>query len=134
VKLVGYVTDAELDVLYRNATVVVSASLYEGFGLTVLEALARAKAVIATNIPAHAELVGDAARLVPPRDVEALVDALDELLEDDASRESLGRAAARRAGEFSLDAMVAGHLDVYETVARARDVLPRFAAHGRMPE
>ena len=68
----GHVSDAELDSLYRHAEVVISASVYEGFGLTVLEALTRGCPVVASQIPAHVELVGDAARLFPPGDVSAL--------------------------------------------------------------
>ena len=78
----GHVSDTELDSLYRHAEVVISASVYEGFGLTVLEALTRGCPVVASRIPAHVELVGDAARLFPPGDVSTLAAETERLLRD----------------------------------------------------
>jgi len=114
---VGRVSDAELDALYHHASVVVSASIYEGFGLPVLEAMARGRVVVASSIPPHVELAGDAARLFPPGDVEALATTLEELLTDATARDALRRAALERARQFTVAATVAGHLSAYEVAA-----------------
>jgi glycosyltransferase involved in cell wall biosynthesis len=114
----GHVSDAELDALYRHAEVVVNASVYEGFGLTVLEALTRGCAVVASRIPAHVELVGDGARLFPPGDVSALAAETDGLLRDPNARAELAQAALHRSSSFSISAMIAGHLATYAAVGR----------------
>jgi glycosyltransferase involved in cell wall biosynthesis len=117
VVVLGLVSDEELDLLYRGAEIVVSASIYEGFGLPVLEALVRGRPVIASAIPAHIELVDDAARLVPPRDVDALAAEITALLADPETRADLSRAARERAQHFDVASTIAGHLAVYEGAA-----------------
>ena len=110
----GLVSDSELDLLYRRAEIVLSASIYEGFGLPVLEALVRGRPVIASAIPAHVELVDDAARLFPPGDVDALTDAIEALLDDPDARSELRRTARDRAHHFDVASTIEGHLAVYE--------------------
>jgi glycosyltransferase involved in cell wall biosynthesis len=117
VVLLGSVSDAALDQLYREAEMVVNASIYEGFGLTVLEALARGRPVVASAIPAHIELVDGAARLFPPGDAGALADEIDDLLNDGRARDRLRHAALERAARFDLATTVNGHLDAYERAA-----------------
>jgi glycosyltransferase involved in cell wall biosynthesis len=117
VVVLGHVSDTDLDRLYRHAEIVVNASIYEGFGLTVLEALVRGCPVIATAIPAHTELADDAARLFPPGDVDALAAAIGDLLDDRVARDRLRRAAVARAGCFSMAATIEGHLAAYEHAA-----------------
>lgn len=119
VVVLGHVSDGELDRLYRSAEIVVNASIYEGFGLTVLEALARACPVVASAIPAHIELVGEAARLFPPRDVDALADVIDALLDDPAERDKLRCGAVVRARHFSMAATIEGHLTTYQHAAES---------------
>jgi glycosyltransferase involved in cell wall biosynthesis len=119
VQLVGRVHDTTLDALYRHAAVVASASVYEGFGLPVLEAIARGRPVVASDIPAHAEVLGDAGRLVTPGDVDAMAGAIAELLEDPVARDQLSSAALDRSEHFRQRATIDGHLAVYRSVARA---------------
>ncbi|HEV7524873.1 MAG TPA: glycosyltransferase family 1 protein [Acidimicrobiia bacterium] len=117
VVVLGHVSDAELDLLYRGAEVVVSASVYEGFGLPVLEGLARGRPVVATEIGPHVEVAGGAARLFAPGDVDALTNRIEEIVDDPAACSDLRRAALERAQHFSVSATVDGHLAVYERAA-----------------
>jgi glycosyltransferase involved in cell wall biosynthesis len=117
VVLLGRVSDAEIDMLYLHAEVVLSGSIYEGFGLAVREALARGCPVVATAIPAHVELVADAARLFAPGDVDALTGEIEELLRDPSARTDLRRAALGRANQFNVATTIDGHLAAYERAA-----------------
>lgn len=90
------VSDAELDVLYRDARGLLLPSLYEGFGFTALEAMSRGCPVLASDIPALREVCGDGAWLRSPTDEQAWATAIEQLVADDAGREELrarGRAA-----------------------------------------
>ena len=95
----GYVADAELSLLYNAATVFAYPSLYEGFGLPVLEAQACGTAVLTSNSSSLPESAGDAAMMVNPRSVEEMARALAVLLSDSSLRQDLrtrGLAHARR--------------------------------------
>ena len=113
----GHIPNSYLDVLYREAAIVVAPSIYEGFDLVVLEAMARGRPVIASRIPPHVELAGNAARFFPPRDVDSLAQHIDELLGDPDARDELGRAAALRSERFTVDITIAGHLAAYQRAA-----------------
>src|SRR5205823_10408779 len=80
VKLLGYVPDQELRELYSGALAYVQPSLYEGFGLTVLEALACGTPVVASNRSSLPEVVGDAGLLVDPLSPESIAAALSRLM------------------------------------------------------
>ncbi len=95
----GPVADAELPGLYRAAEAFVLPSLYEGFGLTVLEAMASGTPVVASARGALPEVVGDAARLVDPRDPEQIAATVLDALGDDRLR----AAGPRRAAAFTWD-------------------------------
>jgi alpha-1,3-rhamnosyl/mannosyltransferase len=112
VRLLGRVTDAERDTLLRAATALVYPSLFEGFGLPPLEAMASGTPVIASNTCALPEVLGDAAILVDPLGVDALSGALVRVATDAELRSTLRergltRAALftpRRAAEAAIDA------------------------------
>jgi glycosyltransferase involved in cell wall biosynthesis len=106
-RLVGHVPDALLPGLYAGAEAFALPSLYEGFGLPVLEAMAAGVPVVAANRAALPETCGGAARLVPP-DAEAFRDALAGLLGDAAERERLRAAGLERAARFSWKATARG--------------------------
>jgi glycosyltransferase involved in cell wall biosynthesis len=90
VRPLGHVDDALLPGLYAGAAAFVLPSLYEGFGLTALEALAAGVPVVATARGALPEVVGQAAQLVDPTDQEALADALERALDDPAPWRAAG--------------------------------------------
>jgi glycosyltransferase involved in cell wall biosynthesis len=113
----GYVPTAELPEWYRAAEIFIYPSLYEGFGLPPLEAMACGTPVITSNTSSLPEVVGDAALLVDPYDVDAIADALARLLEDAELRQRLREAGLARARLFSWERTAR------ETVAAYRLVL-----------
>jgi glycosyltransferase involved in cell wall biosynthesis len=116
VRFLGYVPTAELPLCYNAASVFVYPSLYEGFGLPPLEALACGTPVVASNASSLPEALGDAALLVDPRDVVALADALDAALGDAALRDRLRAAGPAQARRFSWRQMAEQTLAVYHRV------------------
>ncbi len=100
-------------VLMQAAGALVQPSLYEGFGLPVLEAMACGCPVVASEIPPFREVTNGSARLVPPNEPSALAAALREVTESASLRDSLGRAALARARDFSWDRCAGQTLEVY---------------------
>ncbi|MEP6909254.1 MAG: glycosyltransferase family 1 protein [Actinomycetota bacterium] len=119
VRLLGPVDDSTLAALYRAATVVCHTSRGEGFGMTCLEAMAFGAPVVATDLPPVRELFGGAVELVPVDDAAALAEAVGGLLEDDARRAALGKAARERAAEFSWERMAAEVVEAYRLALAA---------------
>lgn len=99
----GYVDDDDLPSLYSGAEVFVFPSLYEGFGLPVLEAMARGVPVATSARGSLAEVAGDAAYVFDPTDVGAIRSAIERLLSDPAEAERLRAAGRARAATFSWD-------------------------------
>lgn len=97
----GYVPDPDLVSLYAGAAVFVYPSLYEGFGLPILEAMACGAPVIASNTTSMPEVAGDAALLIDPTATEALARALDQVARDPGLAGTLRRKGAERARAFS---------------------------------
>jgi glycosyltransferase involved in cell wall biosynthesis len=116
VRFLGYVPDDQLAVLYRLAAVFAFPSLYEGFGLPPLEAMASGTPVVVSNVSSLPEVVGDAAVLVDPHDVSSIVDGLRLVLTDPARAEEMRRKGLERAREFSWERSVARTLEVYRRV------------------
>ncbi len=118
VRFLGFVPDATLAALYRLAAVFVFPSLYEGFGLPPLEAMAAGAPVITSNVSSLPEVVGDAALLVDPMDAGAIADALARVLRDPALRADLVRRGQERAKMFSWERSAARVHEVYRELAR----------------
>lgn len=116
VRFTGPVDDAVLRTLYAHAVGFVFPSLYEGFGLPPLEAMAFGAPVITTSAASLPEVVDDAALLVVPGDVEALQQAIERLLGDERLAEDLSRRGRARASEFSWDATAERTVRIYEEV------------------
>ena len=112
----GYVNEDDLRALYSSCRISVYPSLYEGFGLPPLEAMACGAPVITSNTGAIMETVGHAARLVAPTDTQALTSAIIELLEDEAERKRLSSTGLKRAAEFTWEKTALLTLDVYREV------------------
>jgi GT2 family glycosyltransferase/glycosyltransferase involved in cell wall biosynthesis len=102
-RALGYVPEPYLPGLYAGAAALAMPSLYEGFGLPVLEAMASGVPVIAANRAALPETCGDAALLVDPKDETELADALATAITDDELRRTLVDAGLRQAARFSWD-------------------------------
>jgi glycosyltransferase involved in cell wall biosynthesis len=116
VVLTGKTAPDDLDALYRGADLFVYPSLYEGFGLPVLEAMARGVPVLCSNASSLPEVAGDAAVKLDPRSVAGLTSALGLLLADEGERRRLSAAGLERAGRFSWEQTARGTLKVYESL------------------
>jgi glycosyltransferase involved in cell wall biosynthesis len=103
VLLPGHVPDANLAALYSGATALVFPSLYEGFGLPVLEAMQCGTPVITSNTSSLPEVAGDAALLVDPTDEDALSQAMLDVLRDERLRLRLRCAGLERAAQFTWE-------------------------------
>jgi glycosyltransferase involved in cell wall biosynthesis len=118
----GYVPPADLPALYAGAACFVFPSLYEGFGLPVLEAMAAGAPVVASRVGAIPEVAGDAALLVDPRRPAELAEAIQTVLGDATLRARLVDRGRGRARLFTWETVARETLDVYEAVgAAARD-------------
>ncbi len=101
IKFIGPIPDQELRVLYNQARAVVYPSLYEGFGLPPLEAMAAGAAVAVSNQSSLPEVAGDAALLFDPNDPLPISFALEELMQNDELVTALREAGQRQAGRYS---------------------------------
>jgi glycosyltransferase involved in cell wall biosynthesis len=117
VENLGAVPAEQLAALYRRAACLVFPSLYEGFGMPVLEAMACGCPVAASNAGALPEICGDAAVLFDPTDVEAMAAAV---LEVDSRRDELRERGLARAARYTWDETARRHEDVYREVASSR--------------
>jgi len=114
VHFTDYITDRQLAACYRSSTMLVLPSLYEGFGLPALEAMAHGIPVACSNAGALPELCGEAAVLFDPLSVDAIADAMEGILRDAAVRARLGEAGLARAKLFTWARTVELTSKVYE--------------------
>ena len=121
VRTLGFVTDDDLRCLYRQATVFLYPSLYEGFGLPVLEAMLAGVPVLTSDVSSLPEVGGDAVAYADPLDVDSIRAGLAALLHDPERRAELAARGRERANEFSWEA----------TAARTVAVLERISGSGR---
>ncbi len=129
VRFLGFIPIEVLRIFYDAAKVFVFPSLYEGFGLPPLEAMAHGTPVLASNTSSLPEVVGQAAVLVNPENVFEIMRALHRVLLDQGLREKLKRRSYEQAKKFSWDASAAQIHAVYEEVAARRTAhVPGHAA------
>ena len=118
VRLLGFVDDADLPALYRNAALFVLPSLYEGFGLPVLEAMACGTPVVCSDASSLPEVVGDAALMADPFDVDGLAAAMARVLQEPDLREGMGARGLEQAKRFTWERVARQLLDVLDALHR----------------
>lgn len=118
VRMLGWISDAELDELYRNALALVFPSLAEGFGLPILEAMQCGCAVATSGVSSMPEVAGDAAIYFEPSDVGSIAAAMQRLIDQPELVSDLRRAGPARAGEFSWDRTADETVAIYQDLMR----------------
>ena len=116
VVLLGSVTERRLRALYRGAAALVYPSLYEGFGLPLIEAMACGTPVIASRVTSIPEVVGEAGMLLDPADINAWTAAILEVANDEHVRARLRAAGLRRAADFTWERTARLTLEAYRRV------------------
>lgn len=109
----GYVPDEDLVQLYNQADVFVYPSLYEGFGLPVIEAMACGTPVVTSDSSSIPEVAGDAAMLVNPEDVESIAQGLETVVTNTSLKEALGRKGVEQARKFTWEKTAEQTLRIY---------------------
>jgi glycosyltransferase involved in cell wall biosynthesis len=117
VRFLGYLPEETLAVMYRLAGVFVFPSLYEGFGLPPLEAMASGTPVVTSNVSSLPEVAGDAAMLVDPYDPEAISEGIHKVLADEHTRREMRRKGLERARQFSWETSVKRVRQIYGEAA-----------------
>jgi glycosyltransferase involved in cell wall biosynthesis len=126
VRFLSYVSLDELVMLYRNARLFVYPSLYEGFGIPLLEAFSSGCPVVASNVTSIPEVAGNAAFYVDPNSQDEIAEAIFRLIKDDELRISLSESGHQRAEQFSWRETAKKTLAVYkESMSRAIERGPR---------
>jgi glycosyltransferase involved in cell wall biosynthesis len=118
VRFLGYLPHETLAVMYRLAGVFVFPSLYEGFGLPPLEAMASGTPVVTSNVSSLPEVAADAALLVDPYDPVAIADGIESVLADESLRADLRRRGLARARQFSWEQSVRRVREIYDEVGK----------------
>ncbi|MHC4549500.1 MAG: glycosyltransferase family 4 protein [Planctomycetota bacterium] len=116
VDVLGYLDEEELASFYRRALMVVQPSIYEGFGLPVLEAMACGTPVTCADIPVFREVAGDCARYFDPHRPGSIAQTMEEVARDDALRADLCRRGLERASRFTWDVTATKLLQVFAEV------------------
>jgi glycosyltransferase involved in cell wall biosynthesis len=117
--MLGHVADSDLRAIYRAAALLVYPSLYEGFGIPPLEAMACGTPVVTSNTTSLPEVVGDAAVLVDPLDTNSIAAGIRRVLSDPELRQCLGREGPARAALFDWDCSARKVYDVLKRYAEA---------------
>ena len=120
VSLLGSLSDEDLAKEYAKADVFVYPSLYEGFGLPVVEAMAMGLPVMTSDIGATREVAGDAAILVDPYSVDSICAGLGQLISNNELRQHLGAKGLKRAAQFSWNSTANQTLAILHKAAQSR--------------
>ena len=117
IRILGVVRDEDLPLLYNCADLFVYPSLYEGFGLPPLEAMACGVPIITSNTSSLPEVVGNAGIMVDPNDIESLSDEMYRVLKDEELKHRMSRDGLKRSKMFTWEKMVNEVLETYEVVS-----------------
>ena len=117
VRFTGYIDAADISAVYSGATVFAYPSLYEGFGLPILEAMSCGSPVVTSNTSSMPEVAGDAALLVDPLNAEELAFGLETVLEKESLRAEMRKKGLARASTFSWDRCAKETVEVYRKAA-----------------
>lgn len=120
IKFLGYIEGDDLRKLYKNAKLFVMPSLYEGFGMTVLEAMACGVPSVISNTNALKEIAGDAVAYVDPIDTEKIADKIQSLIENEEDKSEMKQKGIAQAHKFSWENCAMETLALYEESAREK--------------
>lgn len=112
------ITDPQLVTLYKKAMCLVYPSLYEGFGLPVIEAMANGCPVIASNCTSIPEVAGSAALYIDPMEPESMLNALENFIENPVLQNELSEKGRKQSEKFSKEAFIFGMIDVFEQAVK----------------
>ncbi len=118
IHITGYICDEYYRVLLKNAVLFVLPSLYEGFGLPVLEAMASGTPVACSNTSSLPEIAGEAAAYFDPFDIDSMIHIIDKMLDDEQLRGVHRQAGLQRAGKFTWEKAAKETLDLYRELLR----------------
>lgn len=118
IKILGFIKQSELKYIYENASLFVFPSLYEGFGLPPLEAMACGTPVVASNVSALPEILGDAAHYVNPYDIEDIAKGILKVLNDDSYRKELIKKGKKQAKKYTWEKAATKLKTLIEEIAR----------------
>jgi len=118
IRFVGFVPEENLPVLYSGASIFLFPSLYEGFGLPLVEAMACGAPVVASNIAVTAEVVQDAALLVPPLEAEGFAEAMQYVRRDSSLRAAMIQKGFERARHFRWDEAAKQMLQIFGEISK----------------
>ena len=113
----GYVSDEELDTLMREAICLIYPSLYEGFGIPVLEAMQLGTPVITSNLTAMPEVVGEAAILVDPNNIDSMSETMSNLINNNALRKELTQKGFERIKLYSWEKTAQQYIELYQDLS-----------------
>ena len=117
-RLLGYVPGIDLPYIYSSARGLLYPSIYEGFGLPVLEAMSSGTPVICSNSSSLPEVIGDAGKIVEVGDVDRMAELIRNLCEDDGEVLRLSAAGLERASQFSWDKCATDTIEAYQYTLR----------------
>lgn len=114
----GYVSDSEMDMLFKNANAVIYPTLFEGFGMPVLEALSHGVPVACSDISVLREVCDDAVLYFDPTSVDAIADGMTKIVHDTRTRTRIMRAAKRATDKYTSERLASETMQVYEQVIK----------------
>ena len=117
ITILGFIPEQYMNHLYSGADLFILPSLYEGFGLPVLEAMACGTPVVTSRVSSIPEISGDAAFLINPHDADAITDAIDKVLADTELRNGMIQKGLERAKQFTWEKTARETLAVYKDLA-----------------